>query len=909
MKKITKTIRLFFIALMIFVTAACNLNPSSSSSSSSSSNSSLTSSSSSQISSVSSSTAKVEFDVNLPTDIPTYGEDSIQIHYKRSDSIYAPWSLWLWKESGEGKQYLFNYMDSEFVIASYKLSDFSIDLSKESTRLGFIVARNPGTTWDAKDTDGDRFMDFSELEKDSLGVYHVYIFQADANVYINKDKGMLNKIKSANFNNTSLIRVETTTKISGYEIFENGELIASKTGLNQVGFFHNFGTTLEFSFANTYTVKVTFAQSGEVKESTVGIQRLYATQAFNDTYYYDGELGAIYNPTGTTFRVWSPVSSKIELMLYTTGTPKSVSSSLGDDVPLEVKEMTKGEKGVFETQISGDLEGKYYTYKVYNSNYPNGKEIVDPYAKSTGVNGLRGMVVDFAKTNPEGWDEITAHPYDRKELTVWETHVADVTSSSTWNGTEANRKKFLGLQEEGTTYTKDGVTVKTGFDHIKELGVNAVQLIPIFDQANDEVNPQFNWGYNPLNYNALEGSYSSDPYDGYARIKEFKQVVAKYNEAGINIIMDVVYNHTNSVNGTNFDVLMPGYYYRYDGSGNPWNGSGCGNETASENLMMRKFMIDSTKFWTKEYKLGGFRFDLMGLHDIETMNLLTEACKEINPAITIYGEPWCGGTSGLTSSQQAIQANGTKYVGYGQFNDRMRDELIKGGLSAATDKSWISNTTNNTTLMTNLKGGIQGYTISGATKLDPDKTVNYVTCHDNYTLYDRFKAAGITDEDTVKKMAMLANSVVFTSQGTAFMLAGEEFLRTKGGNHNSYNATYEVNELDYELKVDHLDMFKNYQKLIALKQNLDGLHLDGTKVDNLRIENRDSNNTLLYRLNDETNGKEYIVIHTNGVNPSSKGSIDLTGYTVYLDTLGELEGELGVVTPKSFQTIIAYKNK
>jgi pullulanase len=211
--------------------------------------------------------------------------------------------------------------------------------------------------------------------------------------------------------------------------------------------------------------------------------------------------------------------------------------------------------------------------------------------------------------------------------------------------------------------------------------------------------------------------------------------------------------------------------------------------------------------------------------------------------------------------------------------------------------------------MTNLKGGIQGYTISGATKLDPDKTVNYVTCHDNYTLYDRFKAAGITDEDTVKKMAMLANSVVFTSQGTTFMLAGEEFLRTKGGNHNSYNATYEVNELNYELKVDHLDMFKNYQKLIALKQNLDGLHLDGTKVDNLRIENRDSNNTLLYKLNDETNGKEYIVIHTNGVNPSSRGTIDLTGYTVYLDTLGELEGELGQVTPKAFQTIIAYKNK
>lgn len=909
MKKVLKYFKFFLMTMIVVVLSACNISSSSSSSpvSSSSPISSSSPSSSSISSSSSSSSSVAKFDVTLPTEIPTYGEDSIQIHYQRKDNTYAPWSLWLWKEGGDGGQFHFNYMDDAFVIASYKLSDFNIDLSKESARLGFIVAKNPGTTWDAKDTDADRFMDFTDLEKDSAGIYHIYIFQADGNIYINENKGMSNKIKSANFNNTSLIHIDTTTKIVAYEIYENGTLIASKSGLSQVGVYHNFGTSLKFDFANVYTVKVTFEDQNEVKEATVGVQKLYGTQAFNDAYYYDGELGAIYTPTGTTFKVWSPVSTKIELMLYVSGTPKSVSASLGDDTPIEVKEMTKGEKGVFETQVSGDLEGKYYTYRVYNSNYPKGKEVVDPYAKSTGVNGLRGMVVDFAKTNPTGWENVSAHQYDRKELTVWETHVADVTSSSTWNGTEANRKKFLGLQEEGTTYTKDGVTVKTGFDHIKELGVNAVQLIPIFDQANDEVNPQFNWGYNPLNYNTLEGSYSSDPYDGYARIKEFKQVVQKYNEAGINIIMDVVYNHTNSVNGTNFDVLMPGYYYRYDGLGMPWNGSGCGNETASENLMMRKFMIDSTMFWAEEYKLGGFRFDLMGLHDIETMNLLTQACQTVNPAITIYGEPWCGGTSGLTSSKQAVQMNGGKFVGYGQFNDRMRDELIKGGLSAATDKSWISNTTNNTTIIGNLIGGIQGYTVNGAVRLDPDKTVNYVTCHDNYTLYDRFKAAGITDEATVKKMAMLANSVVFTSQGTTFMLAGEEFLRTKGGNHNSYNATYEVNELDYALKVEHLDMFQNYQKLIALKQDLDGLHLDATTANSLVIENRESNNLLLYRLTDTENGKEYIVIHSNGVKADTRSSIDLTGYTLYLDTLGELEGELGEVTPKAFQTIIAYK--
>ena len=462
--------------------------------------------------------------------------------------------------------------------------------------------------------------------------------------------------------------------------------------------------------------------------------------------------------------------------------------------------------------------------------------------------------------------------------------------------------------EEGTTYTENGVTVSTGFDHIKELGVNAVQLIPIFDQANDEINPSFNWGYNPLNYNSLEGVYSSNPYDGYAKIKEFKQVVKAFNLAGINIIMDVVYNHTNSVNGTNFDVLMPGYYYRYDGNGKAFNGSGCGNETASENLMMRKFMIDSAVFWADEYKLGGYRFDLMGLHDIETMNLLTAEVSKINPSITIYGEPWTGGTSGLSYGKQAVQNNANSFVGFGQFNDRIRDELIKGGLSGASEKSWISNTNANTTIMENLISGIKGITKNAAFEMtDPDKTVTYVTCHDNYTLYDRFKAAGITDETMVKQMAMLANSVVFTSQGTSFMLAGEEFLRTKQGNNNSYNSTYEVNELDYSLKVKHLDMFTNYQKLIELKQTVDGLHLGKDENKALLVEARESGNVIKYTITDKTNEKEYIIIHSNGVNADSRASYDLTGYTLYLDTLNELSGELTSVKPKAFQTIIAYK--
>lgn len=857
----------------------------------------------------SSTPSKGKFDVELPTEIPLYGEDSVQIHYKRTDGKYSPWSLWLWKDGGDGAQHMFNYMDDEYVIASYKLSDFNINLEEEaSARLGFIVAKNPGSTWDAKDTDGDRFIEFADLEKDSDGVFHVYVYQNDANVYIDSSKKMLDKINYLRFNNESTIECSANNALSEYEIFENGVSIAKNSVPGVSKFTYKFTEEHPFSYTNAYTAKVTFKQSKSIQEGTVSLQRLFATSSFNDAFYYDGQLGAIYSNSATTFKVWSPVSSKITLNVYENGTPEYIDSSLGSDSVYKQVEMTKGEKGVFEATIEEDLDGKYYTYTVYNGTFPSGREVVDPYAKSTGVNGLRGMVVNFDKTNPTGWDEISAHQYDRKQLTVWETHVADVTSSSTWTGNEENRKRYLGMVEEGTTYTENGVTVSTGFDHIKELGVNAVQLIPIFDQANDEINPSFNWGYNPLNYNSLEGVYSSNPYDGYTKIKEFKQVVKAFNEAGINIIMDVVYNHTNSVNGTNFDVLMPGYYYRYDGNGKAFNGSGCGNETASENLMMRKFMIDSAVFWADEYKLGGYRFDLMGLHDIETMNLLTAEVSKINPSITIYGEPWTGGTSGLSYGKQAVQNNANSFVGFGQFNDRIRDELIKGGLSGASEKSWISNTNANTTIMENLISGIKGITKNAAFEMaDPDKTVTYVTCHDNYTLYDRFKAAGITDETMVKQMAMLANSVVFTSQGTSFMLAGEEFLRTKQGNNNSYNSTYEVNELDYSLKVKHLDMFTNYQKLIELKQTVDGLHLGKDENKALLVEARESGNVIKYTITDKTNGKEYVVIHSNGVNVDGRASYDLTGYTLYLDTLNELSGELTSVTPKAFQTIIAYK--
>ena len=833
-------------------------------------------------------------DVNLPRELPDFGEESIQIHYQRNDGIYSVWCLWLWDPDGtdDGETDAFNYMDDYGVIAAYPLSHFG-DLS--GGRLGIIVRRTD--SWTKDGTEADRFIELNRLKTDENGYKHIYLAGGDENLYLSPEKVIADDIKSCAFVDGDSINISTTAAVESATVYCNGEKVADFGGAGRRAFTVDLPKDHTVSFSNEYTVKVTFRESGAELSSAVGKSGLFKTEAFNEMYYYDGELGAIWTEAATEFKVWSPVAESIALRIYENGTPASVSAEKGSDKFTEYA-MEKGEKGVWSYNLDGNQEGKYYTYFVKNSTYPEGREVVDPYAKSAGVNGVRGMVVDFSKTNPEGWDAFTFLDTDRKALTVYETHVADVTSSKTWGGSAANAKKFLGLIEEGTVYSEGGVTVKTGFDHIKELGVNAVQLIPVFDQANDEINTSFNWGYNPLNYNVVEGCYSSDPCDGYARINEFKRVIMAFGKAGISTIMDVVYNHVNGAAGSNWDILMPGYYYRYTATGGLSNGSGCGNEVASENSMVRKFIVDSVSFWMSEYKLGGFRFDLMGLHDIETMNQVAAALKEINPNSVVYGEPWTGGTSTLPADDQAKQSNASKFVGYGQFNDQMRDALIKGGLSAANEKGWITNTSAVSTADVNaISEGINGATHNATD--DPDKTVNYVTCHDNYTLYDRIKAAGITDEDTIKKMAVLANSVVFTSGGTTFMLAGEEMLRTKQGNSNSYNASYEVNELDYSLMVKNADVFEAYKALIAFKQTCGRLHMAKPEIEVERIEN---GAVLRFILRDEEAGKNYMVIHANGV--STGADVDVRGYDrIVLDTEGSgISG--GVAKAVPFRTLI-----
>lgn len=746
-------------------------------------------------------------------------QNFLKIHYKREDDRYENWSLWLWEFSTKnGKEYNFDFVDDFGACLILPLSTWSDAILNDN--LGFIIKSKDN--WSSKDIKQDRKIIFFNIEEKNGG-YEVFLKENDENIYLDSTFA---KIMSLN---------------NSFEISK--ELFP------------------------------------EISDKNIDLRKFYKTNVFNEKYNFDGDLGVILDGNKTIFKVWSPVSKSIKVRIYKSGTPKYLSKKFGNDKILFEFEMAKENNGVFSYVFDKNLEGKYYTYIVSNFMYKE-KEIVDPYAKSTGVNGLRGLITDFSKTNPKGFNQIKNKAIKPYNLTVYETHIADLTSSKTWSRNKCDLKiknTYLGACKSGTFYKENGVTVKTGFDHIKEMGVNAVQLLPVCDQVNDEINPSYNWGYNPLNYQVLEGSYSTNPFDGYSRIKEFKQLVKSYNDFGINIIMDVVFNHVYKAIGSNLDVLMPGYYFRYDELGFLSNGSGCGCETASEMPMFRKLMIDTLLLFVKEYKISGFRFDLMGLHDLETMSKISAILKDFDENIIIYGEPWCGGHSSLDKELCCEKFNISKFNNFGFFNDEIREKL----------NSWL------------LKRGNNSEELFSEINRSKNLTVNYASCHDNYTLFDRAKFFRIKDNEIIGKMNQSINSIIFTSKGISFMLSGEEFLRTKSGNGNSYNASYKTNELDYSLKVKNIDIVENYKKLIKFKQTVFD---EDTKI---KLVHK-SSNLIEYELINKTNAT-YRIIHSNGTVDEKPYSINLLNWELYLDTLNQNQKLSKYTKLKEFETIIAVK--
>ena len=741
----------------------------------------------------------------------------VVFHYKRKKADYKNWCMWVWNNNGI-RLHATN-QDSFGVYYKIDLSDETKDYY-HAKRLGYIYHYSVNDSWGSKDIDKDRFVDLNESMLDEKNEIHLYNFEGEENIYLDRKKEKpVCTIESFGLgSDTNVFKVELNTKAVSYELFKDGELIKNAE-VDSKSFIVLLPNGFKYSLGDDYKIKVNFGND-TILESTLNYSSYYDMKHFSDNFVYTGnDLGVTLANNNTTFKVWAPGAKKMSVQIFNYGhtTELGTSEYPGDDTPVLDLEMTKGEYGVWSVTVNEDLSDKYYTYTVTHGNQTI-SNVVDPYALGTGLNGLRGYIANFDEINESiNWNPNYTRPYTANQLVVYELHVRDLTMDSTWTG-NAQRGTYLAMAESGTTYTQNNVTVTTGFDHIKELGVNAVQILPYYDQYNDETSDIFNWGYNPQNYNSLEGQYSSNPYDGKTRIVEFKQMVQAYQEAGIEIIMDVVYNHMNSIGGSSFDMLVPGYYFRYNTDGTPSNGSGCGNETASERAMFSKFMIDSTTFWASEYNLSGFRFDLMGLHDYKTMNAIAAKLHEIDPNIVVYGEPWTGGTSTLATSNQSTTTNVSKLVNVAIFNDSIRD-AIKGSVFDTNVGGWVQNGSN----VANVKGSLRGLW-----KSDPKQQINYVSCHDNNTIADKLTLTGVSNEN-LSDASVLANGLVLTAEGISFLHAGAEILRSKkiydeNGewtgeySHNSYNLSDEVNAINWDEKIDNIETFEQYKALIKINR-------------------------------------------------------------------------------------------
>ena len=753
--------------------------------------------------------------------------DTIIFRYKRLDNNYENWNMWIWASGFDGMRYDFDQTDAYGSYLTIDLADYP-----ETYNFGFIVRKSlPNDEWNSKDTSADRFINLLEWEANAEGEYNVYLMTNDANIYIDTNGTIYNGIRNAYFSNITRAVISTTAPAKLVEILADDEVIVTDSNdFSQTQLFLSIPSTTTIDYRKSYRVRVSFVDNDpRPRVALILMHRLFTDPSFGQAYDYTGDLGLLYSETESTFKVWSPTAKAMVLRVYDNGTPEFIDAVRGDDAYVTYP-MTLGERGVWSHTLTGDLEGKFYTYFVTNpiASY----EVVDPYAFATGVNGRRAWIGDLSQTNPDGWETVnTTNKWESNtDAMIWELHVRDLTMDSTWTGSEENRGKYLGLIEEGTTYTENGVTVKTGFDHIKELGVNAVHLLPVFDHNNDETKDEFNWGYNPLNFNTIEGQYSSDPFDPLVRVREFKQMIQGFDAEGIKTIMDVVYNHLGDAQGSNFNRLVPGYYYRYDDStGNFSNGSGVGNDTASERFMFHKFMVDSTEFLAREYKLGGFRFDLMGLHDLASMkavreNLLTidqdPVTEGIQNDLTIYGEGWnMSGTKAYSNAGLMANYNNitnADFAGIGHFSDDMRD-ATKGSVFSTSDTGWLQTpTTANGNI---LKGTFKGKLKSS---LDPQRAVQYVASHDNYALFDKLLLSGVPEED-LPRVNIQASAIPMFSQGILFMHAGDELMREKINadgtrNHNSYNAPDSVNSFKWNRKVEFFDEFVKYQDMLALRQ-------------------------------------------------------------------------------------------
>lgn len=618
--------------------------------------------------------------------------------------------------------------------------------------------------------------------------------------------------------------------------------------------------------------------------------------------YTNDDLGLDYSPEASTFRLWSPPAQEVQLHFY---------DHPLEGEPIRTTAMEPGAQGTWSASFEEDLLGTYYAYQV-KVDGQWGEPAPGPYTKAVGTNGMRGQVIDLESTNPDGWAEDKRPPFQYPtDAIIYELHLRDISVHPESGVT--HKGKFLGLAETGTR-SPEGIV--TGLDHIRELGVTHVHLLPAFDfRSIDERKPEperkYNWGYDPQNYNVPEGSYSMDPADGASRIREFKTMVKALHEQGIRVVLDVVYNHTGFTENSLFNELVPGYYYRHNEDGSFSNASACGNETASERAMVRQFIVESAKYWAEEYHIDGFRFDLMGIHDIETMNAVTEALEQIDPSIIVYGEGWTAGDSPLPLERRALKAHTAQMPGLAAFSDDIRDGL-KGSVFEHEERAFVSGEPGREE---DVKFGIVASTehpqvdyskVAYSDKpwaAHPTQTVTYVSCHDNHTLWDRLitSCPEATEEERIK-MHKLALATVLTAQGISFLHAGSEFGRTKSGVENSYESPDSINQINWGRKAAYKGIHDYVQGLIALRKAHPAFRMTTNAQVKKHLEflpAEDLTNFVAYRISGNANDDSWanIIVALNGNEdyksiaiPEGAWTIAADGYEVSEAGLGTLDG-------------------
>ena len=803
--------------------------------------------------------------------------------------------IWAWWDGKEGSGYIMHPCDYGAKVV--------LNVPVGIEQIGFIVrtgcSEPGGSSWGEATKDGTSEDRFAVIEGEET---FIYLKSGDAAQYTSQDGGktltMIKKFTLAGMTDFHKIQYNVTPKtaITSYKqvkVYEGDKeltiLDISNMGKEVTSGIIEVEETLDIG-KNYRVVIEGYGEKAVVPTS------IFDSEYFIENYTYDGDdLGAIINGDKTTFKVWAPTASKVVLNLFTSGHEGSAYKSV---------DMVKGDRGVWSyTESCG--HGTYYTYTVTTS--VGTQEAVDPYAKAAGLNGNRGMVVDLSRTNPEGWgeDNFATGIKTYSDAVIWEVHVRDFSNkiaSSNYKG------KYLAFTERGLV-NEFGQSI--GVDYLVNLGITHVHLLPVYDYATvDEANPdsQFNWGYDPKNYNVPEGSYSTNPYDGEVRIKEYKQMVQALHAAGIGVVMDMVYNHTYDANSS-FNKIVPYYYYRYTATGANSSASGCGNDTASERYMFGKFMVDSVSYWAEEYDLDGFRFDLMGLHDLATMQEVENAVHAINPEAIIYGEGWTMGST-IDGSPMANQGQISKIEplegaigGIAVFNDTIRDGL-KGSVFTATSQGYISGNGNGSfpSVLFGIKGGV-GTGFSWEVK--NGMVVNYMSAHDNNTLWDKLILSN-GDNTVEERLAMnrLGATLLMISKGTVFFQAGEEMLRTKDGDENSYKSSDAINNIDWSVLKEgsnEYEMMRYYQELIRVRQEYAIFRTLNTAV----IANTSyGEGRVAITLDNHTGGKALIVSNPTGeamtYNVSGNWHMIVNG----VDVMDAPEAVTGSITVPAYTTVV-----